>query len=310
MRSLLFLLREFVVSLSQNRFLHFTYGAQVTISLLVLGIFFILISGAIIAWNNLGTNLKINVYLQDSLSDAEIEGLESTISGLDHVANVEYRSKEDAFEYLRKNYPDLDVSGLGDDFLPASFIVSASQPRFIEQVVGGINSLTGIEQIDYGSDFVRKFVRVAMILVVICIVTIILLIVFTSSSISNIIGLSIYARRTEIRIMQLVGATWWFIRWPFIFEGVFFGLVGALVAGFIITALMAMLNEALKLSELSVILPFINLDANSMYLILLALLVTLGVAVGFYGSLRTVNAFLGRENEIQIDAARVRRLKR
>jgi len=308
MRSLLFLLREFLISLSQNRFLHVTYGAQVTISLLVLGIFFVLITGAVIAWNRLGSNLKIHVYLQDNLSEAEVSRLESTLSDLNHVAKVEYRSKQDALELWRKNYPEMDISGLGDDFLPASFVVSATQPRYIEQVVAAINCLTGIERINYGSDLVRNFVRVALILVVICFVTILLLIVFTSSSISNIIGLSIYARRTEIRIMQLVGATWWFIRWPFIFEGVFFGIVGALVAGLIITALMAMLNEALRLSELTVMLPFIDLDANSIFVGLLALLLTLGAAVGFYGSLRTVNAFLGREYEIQLDAARVRRL--
>jgi cell division transport system permease protein len=310
MRSFLFLLREFLVSLSQNRFLHFTYGAQVTISLLVLGMFFILITGAVVAWNRLGTNLKINVYLQDDLSETEISNLEATLAELPHVANVEYRSKRDAFEYMRRNYPDLDISGLGDNFLPASFVVSASQPRYIEQIVGAINSLTGIEQVDYGSDFVRNFVRVAMILVVICIVTIFLLIVFTSSSISNIIGLSIYARRTEIRIMQLVGATWWFIRWPFSFEGVFFGIIGALVASLVLTALMAMLNEALRLSELMVMLPFIDLNANTVFAALLVLLLGLGAAVGFYGSLRTVNAFLAREYEIQLDAARVRRLIR
>jgi len=139
-------------------------------------------------------------------------------------------------------------------------------------------------------------------------VTILLLVIFTSSSISNIIGLSIYARRTEIRIMQLVGATWWFIRWPFIFEGVFFGVVGAVVAGLIITLLMAMLSEAMRLTELNLMLPFIDLNATSIYISLMVLLLGLGAAVGFYGSLRTVNAFLGRENMVQVDAVRVRRL--
>jgi len=308
MRSLLFLFREFLISLTQNRFLHFTYGAQVTISLLVLGIFFVLLTGAVVAWNRLGSNLKIHVYLVDGLSEAETARIQTDIQRLDNVLSVEYRSKDDALAIMSEKYPEMAIEGLGSDFLPASFVVEVKQPMHIEDVAQKIAYMPGVEKLDYGSDVVKSFVRVAMILVVICIVTILLLVIFTSSSISNIIGLSIYARRTEIRIMQLVGATWWFIRWPFIFEGVFFGIVGAIIAGLIISALLAMLSEALRLTELTLMLPFINVNSNSIYISLMVLLLGLGAAVGFYGSLRTVNAFLGRENMVQLDAMRVRRL--
>jgi cell division transport system permease protein len=308
MRSLLFLFREFLTSLTQNRFLHFTYGAQVTISLLVLGIFFVLLTGAVVAWNRLGSNLKIHVYLVDGLSEAETTRIQTDIQRLDNVLSVEYRSKDDALAIMSEKYPEMGIEGLGSGFLPASFVVEVKQPMHIEEVAHKIAYMPGVDKLDYGSDVVKSFVRVAMILVVICIVTILLLVIFTSSSISNIIGLSIYARRTEIRIMQLVGATWWFIRWPFIFEGVFFGVVGAVIAGLIISALLAMLSEALRLTELTLMLPFINVNSNSIYISLMALLMGLGVAVGFFGSLRTVNAFLGRENIAQMDAVRVRRL--
>jgi cell division transport system permease protein len=307
MRSLLFLFREFLTSLTQNRFLHFTYGAQVTISLLVLGIFFVLLTGAVVAWNRLGSNLKIHVYLVDGLSEAETARIQTDIEQLDNVLSIEYRSKDDALAIMSEKYPEMGIEGLGSDWLPASFVVEVKQPMHIEDVAHKIAYMPGVEKLDYGSDVVKSFVRVAMILVVICIVTILLLVIFTSSSISNIIGLSIYARRTEIRIMQLVGATWWFIRWPFIFEGVFFGIVGAIIAGLIISALLAMLSEALRLTELTLMLPFININSTSIYVSLIALLLGLGAAVGFYGSLRTVNAFLGRENIAQMDAMRVRR---
>ena len=149
-----------------------------------------------------------------------------------------------------------------------------------------------------------------MILIVICVVTILLLIIFTTSSISNIISMSIYARRTEIRIMQLVGATWWFIRWPFLIEGLFFGVIGATIAVAIIVVVMAMMSEALRLSELAVALPFIGQDGSGIYLGLVILLLGLGAAVGFFGSLKTVNTFLGRANEIRLDALRVKQLVR
>jgi cell division transport system permease protein len=254
--------------------------------------------------------LKIHVYLADGISEAETARIQSDIERLANVSHVEYRSKEDALTYMNENYPDMDIRGLGSDFLPASFVVEVKQPMNIEPVAGQIAYMPGVENLNYGSDVVKSFVRVAMILVVICIATILLLVVFTSSSISNIIGLSIYARRTEIRIMQLVGATWWFIRWPFIFEGVFFGIVGAVVAGLIITLLMAMLSEMIRLTELNLMLPFIELDATGIFVGLMSLLLGLGAAVGFYGSLRTVKAFLGRENMVQLDAMRFRRLSK
>ena len=74
---------------------------------------------------------------------------------------------------------------------------------------------------------------------------------FAFSSISNIINLSVYARRTEIRIMQLVGATWWFIRWPFILEGVFFGILGALAAQLVIWLMLTAAGEAMRVTQLT-----------------------------------------------------------
>jgi cell division transport system permease protein len=250
------------------------------------------------------------VYLEDALTDTDIEQIGETLAELAHVREIEYRSREDALQILQKTQPDFNVTDLGSDFLPVSYVVSADHPKNIENLVARIRNVPGVDTLRYGSEMVSNFLKIAMILVGICIVTIVLLLVFTSSSISNIIGLSIYARRTEIRIMQLVGATWWFIRWPFIFEGVFFGIVGAVIASLIISALMATLAEALRLTELTLVLPYISLDTKGIYLSLVVLLIGLGALVGFYGSLRTVNAFLGRESEIQLDALRVRRLVR
>lgn len=311
MRSFLFLCGEFFGSLSRNRFLHLTYGTQVTISLLVLGIFFVLLVGAATAWNSIGTNLKIHVFLDDSLSAQEINMMEKNLKEIPHVASIMYRSKEEARELFQESNPSINISELMDDNpLPASFIIKAEHPNQMEEIAGQIKAFNGIDTIRYGAQVLKNYLKVLTILVIICIVTISLLIVFTTSSISNIIGMSIYARRTEIRIMQLVGATWWFIRWPFLIEGLFFGVIGATIAWAIIFAILAMLAEAFRLTELTLALPFIKLDATGIYAGLAILLGGLGGLVGFFGSLKTVNTFLGRETEIQLDALRVKQLVR
>ncbi|MBN2083074.1 hypothetical protein JW859_12820 [bacterium] len=311
MRSMLFLFREFLSSLALNRFLHFTYGVQVTISLLVLGIFLVLMLGAAVIWNRVGNNLLIHAYMSSTMTETGILQLKNELEQMDHVHDVEYRSQSDALAIWEAKNPHMDLGILeSDDILPASLIIRATHPRYIQGLAEQIKSMPGVEELRYGSEMVQNFLKVMMILISIGAVTILLLLVFTASSISNIIGMSIYARRTEIRIMQLVGATWWFIRWPFLFEGVFFGTVGAIVASLIIWALLLMMSEALKLSELTLALPYFGLNTGGIFVVLALLLLSLGGLVGFFGSLRTVNTFLGRETEVNLDALRVRQLTR
>jgi cell division transport system permease protein len=312
MRSLLFLFKEFVSGLAQNRFLHLTYGVQVTISLLVLGVFFVLLILGATAWGKLGSALKVHVYLKDEISAEQVVALENQLEQLEHVTGVKYRSKEEALEVFASRNTSIPLEDLQgeDNPLPASYIVTIDRPANIPQVVERIEPLSGVEQINYGAQVLQNYLKVLSILVLICVVTITLLVVFTYSSISNIIGLSVYARRTEIRIQQLVGATWWFIRWPFLFEGVFVGVSGAAIAMVIIVALLAMLSQAMRLANLAEALPGIGLAGWMVYAGLAVLLIGLGAVVGFVGSFKSVNAYLRQELQVGLDAAKVRQLVR
>jgi cell division transport system permease protein len=304
-RSVAFLLREFGHSLRQNRFLHFTYGAQVTVSLLVLGIFFVLLVGAALFWNKLGEAMEIHAYLDDDISAIQISAMEDTLRGMAHVTVVEYRSKEDAMRIFGEKNKAIKLDDLQmDNPFPNSYVVKVDRPTNIEPVALEIGTMTGVESTRYGREVLDRYIKVLMILASICLVTITLLILFTYSSINNIIALSIYARRAEIRIMQLVGATWWFIRWPFLFEGLFFGLTGAAAALVLIVGLMTAIAQALKLSELSLALPNVGVDQNTILIGLGLMLLGLGMIVGFFGSLRTVNTFLQREAGTNIGPAK------
>lgn len=310
MHRLAFLFSEFWTSLRNNRFLHLTYGTQVTISLLVLGIFFVLLIGSALAWNKLGSELQIHIFLQDGLSAQQQNVLEADLRKIDGVVSVLFRSKEAALELFKRSSSSIDLSDMAENPLPASFIVKVHNPRDIPQIAERCQEMTGILSVKYGAQVVDKYIKVLMIMVAVCAVTISLLVLFTASSINNIIAMSIYARRKEIRIMQLVGATWWFIRWPFIFEGVFFGVAGAMLAVLIIWGLLYAMSQALRLSEMTLAMPSLGLTGEMMFIGLAALLLLLGALVGFFGSLRTVNNFLGREQELNIEALRVRQMLR
>lgn len=311
MRSFFFLFGEFLHGLTQNKFLHFTHGAQVTISLVVMGVFMVLLVGALVIWGKLGESMEIHVFLQDELSAMQINSIEDEIKGMDSVTSLHYRSKEEAAEAFASNSGLITLEELQEDNpLPDSFIVKADRPGHIEAVAEKCGDIPGVLAVRYGKQWLVKYMRVVAALGVICAITMILLLLFTYSSINNIIGMSIYARRNEIRIMQLVGATWWFIRWPFILEGMFIGALGSIVAILIVWLLLTMAAEAMRASNLILAVPSLGLNGNLILASLAVVLLGLALVVGFAGSLRTVNNFLGKESQVTLDAQRIRQLTR
>ncbi len=112
MRSIGFIFREFLESLSENRFLHFTYGAQVTISLLVLGVFFVLLVTAAFWWQRFGAAMEVHVFLQDQLSPSQYVALEEQLTDTPHVVTVKYRSKEEALQVFQTRYPSIQLRDL------------------------------------------------------------------------------------------------------------------------------------------------------------------------------------------------------
>jgi cell division transport system permease protein len=243
--------------------------------------------------------------LKDDVSAIRIANMEDELAAIPHVIRVTYKSKEDALKEWSERNKAINLEDLQmENPLPNSYTVKVDKPANIEMVADQIELMDGMLPPRYGSKALKDYIKVLMILSLICLVTITLLILFTYSSINNIIALSIYARRAEIRIMQLVGATWWFIRWPFLFEGIFFGVTGAAIALAIIIGVIMGMGEALKLSELSLALPNLAINQVSMLTGLGLLLIGLGLIVGFFGSLRTVNTFLQRESAASLGPAK------
>jgi len=224
------------------------------------------------------------------------------------VASVDYRSKEDASQYMASHYEQFTLPEDLENPYPASYAVHVKNPRDIEKLALQYEGADGVLAVRYASNLVAKYIRVLTVLGIICLATMSLLVVFTYSSINNIIKLSVYARRAEIRIMQLVGATWWFIRWPFLFEGLFFGVTGALAAILILWALLTTMGEVMRISKLALAVPGVGVSTEGLLLGMMVVLLCLGAIVGFVGSLKAVNSFLARETAIAIDAAKIKQM--
>ncbi len=224
----------------------------------------------------------------------------NTVRAWDEVEKVEYISKERALEIFKKNFrnsPEV-ISQIEGNPLPASYSISLKNPRDVEKVANRIKKLPYIKEISgdaeknvkYGRDTVRKLFQVTRWISIAAAGFATLLIFVSLVLITNTIRLAIFARRKEIGIMRLVGASSWFIRWPFLLEGMLEGLTGALIAIFVLTGLWRTFFANLATGKVFAFLTF-NFD-QSAFIRLAFLLALSGAAIGAAGSFIALRRFL------------------
>lgn len=178
-------------------------------------------------------SIGISVFLKGDLTSEDIENMKTTISGLDHVTNVTYISPADALDQLKEQWgADEDIFiGLEDTNNPLShsFQVELDQIESQDAVLAELQKIEGVDKVEYGQSLSEMLMSVSNVFQVAGILVMLVLGVISVMIIINTIRISVMNRRVEINIMKYVGATDWFIRWPFIIEGIIIGLIGAIL---------------------------------------------------------------------------------
>ena len=287
-------IRESIKSLGRNGWMTFASISAVTVTLLLVGIFGIIMMNLNKFATDLENDVEIRVYIDLISDEAEAktveENLMATIENMPDVEAVVYSSKESELDILIDKY--------GDDFslyeqnnpLHNAFYVKAKDPHQTVNVAKSIEKLDYIDSVEYGEGKFEKLFNIINIGRNVGLVLIVGLLFTAMFLISNTIRITIVARREEIEIMRLVGATNSFIRIPFVLEGMFLGLIGALIPVGIVSVLYYNLyhsleerlkGEVMQLVEVSTLLT--NIDV---------LLVVLGMFIGIWGSFMSVRKFL------------------
>lgn len=178
-------------------------------------------------------SIGISVFLKGDLTSEDIENMKTTISGLDHVTNVTYISPADALDQLKEQWgADEDIFiGLDDTNNPLShsFQVELDQIESQDAVLAELQKIEGVDKVEYGQSLSEMLMSVSNVFQVAGILVMLVQGVISVMIIINTIRISVMNRRVEINIMKYVGATDWFIRWPFIIEGIIIGLIGAIL---------------------------------------------------------------------------------
>ena len=277
-------------------------GAIVTIflSLFIIG-FFILGSSLI---TNMVGSVEDQAFLSDDATSATVDQLQDSIETWDYVESVTYKSKEEALEEYRSTMSNKNAAAAvealdGENPVPASLVIELTDPQEVAGVADKLAADPTFQSvcddpedvelsIQYGQQTVERLFSVANYIRIIAIVLVVMLIFVAFVFINNTIRLAIAARRREIAIMRLVGASNSFIRGPFIMEGIIEALIGSALAiiGLQIgmSVLMPRLAESLQFLTLTI-------DGSTIawtYVILLAI----GVVIGLFGSAIAMRRYL------------------
>jgi len=295
-RALRYFLREAAADLWKRRTVNVVSIATIGASLYIVGLFVLLTTNAerlIASW---AEESRISVYLSDTIADAARAGLERKVAEHPAVKSREYVSKQAALERFRTSFPDLaDLAvGLDANPLPASIEITVRKDEAdgttIEALAGSLAKEPGVEGVRYDLAWVRRVRALLRVLGIGGAVLGAILIAAAIITIYGVIRLNVFARRDEIEILRLVGATRGFIRGPFLVEGAFQGMAASLVALGMIAATWAFLaaNRQVRGDLLLVALVGRFLPPWAP-----PALLALGLAVGLIGSLFSVRRAIG-----------------
>jgi cell division transport system permease protein len=281
---------ETVSNLRRNVLLTLAAVSTVSISLLLLGV--VMVGGEVLtkmvsSWEG---KVELNVFLRDEATPEEVKALGSQANGMPEVEKVFFESKEQAFEEYKRMFKDSPAitENVDPNALPASYRIKLKDPNSAEAVASRLQGQPGVDEVQFGGEAMKRLLKFTGVVRTILVIAIVLTLGAAILLIANTIRLGIYARRKEIGIMKLVGATNWFIRVPFIFEGTVQAALGALMASALIYA-----GKVFGLDRMQDAILFLPLTVGSGSIIrVFFTLLAIGIVIGVFGSTLALRRFL------------------
>lgn len=286
-----YFLSESVRSIRSHGLMSFAAVCMVLACLLIMGSFALVAVNADRMLGDLESENVFLAYIDETYTDAQIEALQSRIEGMDNVAEVTFIPKEEAkADYLEGREDSSLYTDLPDEVFRDRFSIHVVDIELFEQTVDQVAALPGIANHRAETEIAEGFVMVRNVATAIATILIVILVVISLFIIANTTKLATFSRREEIAIMKMCGATNSFVRWPFVFEGLILGLIGALIAFCVEWGIYALVCKAIvdanALSFIAVI-PFQNMAWNVLGSFLLA-----GALIGGVGSALAIRKFL------------------
>lgn len=282
--------KESFISMARNRWMSFASISAVTVTLLLVGVFLTIMMNLNKMSTDIKNDVEIKVLIDLSANETSEAELQQQVEKMPGVESVKYSSKKQELDKLVKDFGN-DVSLFKQENpLHNVLYVKADDPEQTEKVAKEIEKNPAVDTVKYGKDKIKKLFNVLNISQKVGIVLIIALLLTATFLISNTIKITITARRREIEIMKLVGATNSFVRVPFILEGMWLGAIGSILPIIGVTTLYSIVHSSLAPKLESSVVQI--LDVMPFILEVDIILLVMGVLIGVVGSFMSVRKFL------------------
>ncbi len=284
-------IRDAVKSLLRNGWSTFGAISAVSMVLLLVGIFVSLLFNMNKIATDVEQDVNVRVYIDLAADETKTEELKAAIQALDAVDTVKFRSKDEELDDITKSVAqEFELFKNDSNPLRNAFDVSTKNPNQTKEVATTIEKMDYVARVNYGGARADTLFKVISTSRNVGIGVIAVLLIIALFLISNTIRATIHARRTEIEIMQLVGATKAYIRWPFFLEGGFIGLIGSIVPIAVLWGLYLWIykggSDFFAGSNFSLLAP------NPFLYHLSLAMAGVGVLIGSFGSIFSMRRFL------------------
>ncbi len=286
-----YLMKEGIRSIFLHGLMSFASVCVTVACLIIVGSFSTLMYNLNIMVQDLNKTNEVIAYVDSALTDAEAKSVGTKINMISNVFQSTYVSREEALGNFKDSHDDENVfQGVDPSYLRHRFVVVLEDNALMEETVDLLEQVPGVDKVDAEYELAEGFTTISRVLHIASFAVIAVLLVVSLLIISNTVKLAMYDRRDEIAIMKMVGATNGFIRFPFVVEGFFLGIVGAAIAfGLEWTMYDTMVSKIAQVDALGLFkfVPFVDL-----LMPMVATFAAAGLFVGIVGSLTAISKFL------------------
>lgn len=290
-----YIVKEGFVNTYRNILMSLASIMIVAATLIVFGFFMLIALNLELNMNVLKDQPQLEVFCYTVLDDNQVMQVEESIKNNSNVERYEVVTKKQALEKMSKRLGEdsLILEGYDENIFPVSYIVKLKDPSISAELVKEFKNLSGVENVVYSQDTIDLISKITYWVRFISGFMIIVLLVISVFIIANTIKITVFARRREINIMKFIGGTDWFIRWPFVVEGIIIGLMGAIIAftlsGLGYNALEGRLGRDLTTLNANF---FKLIKINEIWFQLVLYYSIIGMVVGSIGSFLSIRKYL------------------
>ncbi|MBQ7099537.1 MAG: permease-like cell division protein FtsX [Oscillospiraceae bacterium] len=291
MNNIGYLIKEGVRSIFSHGLMSFASVCVTVACMIIVGSFSILMYNLNIMVTELNQTNEVICYVDSAYTDAEAKSVHSRINMIDNVFRAEYKSRETALEeFIEDHDNDAAFQGVDPQDLRHRIVVVLEDNSRMEETVALLEQVDGVAMIDAEFELAEGFTTISSVLGLVSTGIIVILLIVSLLIISNTVKLAMYDRKNEIAIMKMVGATNGFIRFPFMVQGFFLGIIGAALAFGVEWFLYDGLVN--KIAEVDALGLFNFVPFNELLLPMVVVFGTAGLFVGIFGSISAIRKFM------------------